>query len=43
MVLTDKSGLRKRKVVGWREMARRVTDIRHRHRAPPPPQAKRGT
>jgi hypothetical protein len=43
MVVTDKSGLRKRKVVGWREQARKVTDIRTRHRTPPPPQAKRAT
>ena len=32
---------RKRVVVGWRQVARRVSENRSRQRTPPPPQPKR--
>ena len=36
-----KSQPRKRQIVGWRQLARQVADIRSRQRTAPPPQTKR--
>ena len=36
-----KVGLRKRQVVGWRALARRVVENRSRQRTPPTPFVKR--
>jgi hypothetical protein len=42
MDLTLKAVPRKRVIVGWRQLARKVAEIRARQRAAPPPVAKRG-
>ena len=40
MFPSEKTGSRRRLVVGWRESKRKVSENRSRHRSPPPPVVK---